>query len=624
MSEGATAPAMPPQDIAALLGQHALLADCSALERARLLAAVAPCRFAAGSTLYDAGAQAGHYHWIVQGEVELLLPEPRALGAGEGFGAEAFADGPPGQTRYLAGARAATDVLVLRAPRAALRELAAGNPQLRSRALLALAAHAGRLPGLPPWQAPARLPAGPRPKLVIGWLATLVLPLLAWLLAERAGLPPHSAVYLGLFTMTALMWLFALVDEYIPPLVAVVAMLFIELVPPQVALRGFYSRAFVLLLGVYGLSALLISSGLAYRFMLWALLRLPNRAFWHRGALTAFGFLLSMTMPSSNARLALVLPLHQEMDASLGAPARSPEATALMLATFTGATLFAPLLLTAKSSNLAAFTMLPAQVRAEFQGLNWLVGAGLVALGLTLAHLWAMRRAFQPPVPAALPRARIAGQLALLGPLRASEWAAGAAFVLFLLGSLAPQWHQSQPAWLAGLILGSLLALGMLDKRAFQTGIDWPMIFFLLSLDGFTDAIRFLGLDKMLLGVFGAGLDWMSGSLGWFILLALLVTAGLRLVLPLTAGMTLAVALLLPLGLNLGMHPWVVVFLASLFSEIWFLPHQNSAYQQALGAGLAQRGDLRVFMRYNWWLNGARVALAYASIPYWQWLGLHA
>jgi len=101
-------------------------------------------------------------------------------------------------------------------------------------------------------------------------------------------------------------------------------------------------------------------------------------------------------MPSSNARLALMLPLYKEMDASLATPGHSPQASALVIATFTGATLFSPLLLTAKTSNLAAFTMMPAQVRLNFQGLAWLVGAAVVALGFVLVHFSVMRRAWQP------------------------------------------------------------------------------------------------------------------------------------------------------------------------------------------------------------------------------------
>lgn len=606
--------------IATVLGQHPLLADCSSLELARLLSGTVQCEFAAGSEIFEAGSAADYYYWILAGEVELLSADERwRFGADHGFGAEAFAD----VARHLVGARALTALSVLRITRAAVRELAAGNPELKSAALVDLAARMGRVTA-PDAPAIATKPAPALPlKQRIGWLATLILPPLAWFAAGMAGLPQHSAIYLGLFTMTAVMWLFGVVDEYIPPLIAIVAMLFIELVPARVALHGFYSRAFLLLLGVYALSAVLVSSGLAYRFMLWLLLKSPDRPFWHRAALTVFGAVLSIVMPSSNARLALLMPLYREMDGSLGAPAQSRAATALMIATFTGATLFSPLLLTAKSANLAAFTMLPAQLRIEFQGAWWLVGAGIAALGLLAFHLLAMRFLFRVEQERPLPRERLLGQLALLGPLRAREWVALLAFAVFLLGAAIPQWHQSQTAWLAGFVLVSLLALGMFDKQAFQSKIDWPIIFFLLSLDGFTEALDYLGLSDAMVAAIGHRLDWINGELGWFILLALLVTVLLRLILPLTAGMVLAVTLLLPVGIAQGIHPWLVVFLASLFSDIWFFPHQNSSYPQALAGGLRQRCNEALFLQYAWWLNPVRVLLAYASIPYWRWLGLY-
>ena len=612
-------------EIATALRECPLLAACTPQEHARLLAAAQCCEFPAGTDIIRAGEPADHYYRILDGAAELIAAQARrTLGPGDDLGAEALADAPAGQARYLATARAATAVSALRLPRSALAAPAARDPRIRSGALLGLAARLGELPP-PDTQAPAPKAPAPLPlKQRIGWVATLTLPLLAWYAGGHLGLPQHSAVYLGLFTMTALMWLFSLVDEYIPPIIAVVAMLFIDLVPAQVALHGFYSRTFLLLLGVYALSAVLVSSGLAYRVMLGILARLPDSPFWHRSALTAFGFVLSIVMPSSNARLALLLPLYREMDDSLAAPAHSREATGLMIATFTGATLFSPLLLTAKSSNLAAFTMLPIQVRQEFQGIWWLVGAGVVAVGLLACHLLAMRFLFRADTPRrALPAERIAGQIAVLGRLRPQEWVAALAFLLFLGGAAVPQWHQSQPAWLAGFVLASLLALGLFDKRGFQTGIDWPLIFFLLALDGLTQAIHYLGLTEVMIDTVGHRFDWIGGQLGWFILLALAVTLLLRLALPLTAGMILSATLLMPIGMDQGIHPWVVLFLTSLFSDIWFMPHQNSSFQQVLAGGLRARCDETLFFHYAWWLNPLRVVLAYASIPYWRWLGLY-
>jgi hypothetical protein len=266
--------------------------------------------------------------------------------------------------------------------------------------------------------------------------------------------------------------------------------------------------------------------------------------------------------------------------------------------------------------------MLPTQVRMEFQGAYWLVAAAVVAVGFVAWHLLAMRFAYGTGKAQPLPRERIASQLKLLGPLGHGEWLALCAFAVFILGAALPQLHQSQLAWLAGFVLVSLLALGLFDRQAFQQRIDWAMIFFVLSLDGLTEAINYLGLRDVLVTALDGRLEWIDGELGWFILLALAVTVLLRLVLPLTAGMVLAVTLLLPIGIDQGIHPWLVVFLASLFSDIWFFPHQHSSYGQAIRSGLQSRCDESSFIKYAWWLNPLRVALAYASIPYWTWLGL--
>ena len=151
-------------DITAAIAAHPLLAGCSTLERAKLLSACQPCQFSAGATLIEAGAQAEHYYWIVQGEAELQCPQPQPLGPGEGLGQEAFADGPATHTRYLASVRARTEVQALRIERAALRELVAGQPALRSRALLALAARLSALAPLPPLVPREPPKAPPRPR----------------------------------------------------------------------------------------------------------------------------------------------------------------------------------------------------------------------------------------------------------------------------------------------------------------------------------------------------------------------------------------------------------------------------------------------------------------------------
>jgi hypothetical protein len=108
-----------------------------------------------------------------------------------------------------------------------------------------------------------------------------------------------------------------------------------------------------------------------------------------------------------------------------------------------------------------------------------------------------------------------------------------------------------------------------------------------------------------------------------FIAVALAVTLTVRLALPVTAGMLTAAIVLLPVAAAQGIHPWICVFCAAVFSDIAFFRHQgtNGIIQMRM-TGLFEQIDERGFLRYNLLMNAARVAVVYASIPWWSWLGL--
>ena len=172
---------------------------------------------------------------------------------------------------------------------------------------------------------------------IFGWGCVFVLPPLVYVLALASGLSVESAIFSALLAAAVLLWVFALVEEFVPALVAVVAALFVGLAPVEVALAGFSSPALLLLLGVYALSAVISSSGLSYRLMLCLLLRLPDKPVWHQVTLLGTGYLLSPLMPSTNARMSMLMPVFKDMATGLKLPARGPALTALLAAMFGGA-----------------------------------------------------------------------------------------------------------------------------------------------------------------------------------------------------------------------------------------------------------------------------------------------
>lgn len=364
-------------------------------------------------------------------------------------------------------------------------------------------------------------------------------------------------------------------------------------------------------------------SGLSYRLILRLLLRLPDGPFWHQAALLISGYLLSPLMPSANARLSLLTPVYKDMVAGLQLPRRGPAVTALLASMFGGAVLFGPMMVTSKSSNIAAITFLPIQLQAEFGGFLWLVAAAVAAATITAAHLVVVRVRFQTNSQATMSRADIRQRLADMGPASPSEWVAAGSFAFFLLGIATVPWHHVKPPYLAGCVLLALLVTGTLGKRDFQSRVDWPMIFFLLGIDSLMRVMDHLGLAQALARVIRRWFDFIDGEIGLLLLATLIVTATLRLVLPVSAGMLTSVAILLPIATAQGINPWVIVFGAAVFSDMSFLPHQGTnGILQMRSAGLLDDVDQRGFQQYNLLMNAARVAAVYASIPWWTFLGL--
>lgn len=587
----------------------------------RLLGVMEPVAFAAGEVVVRAGDQGKAIYLWEEGRVRLETSKGKPIDMeAQSCGEELAA----GLQQYGLTAIANERLVGWMLPRDAIQSFIQENPRCGQRAVTLLTSRlAGEsLPLVASKSAPKKESRASWLELV-GWALTIISPPLVYLLLLQADATVQAAITAAICTSMILLWVFSLLDEFIPPLVAMVATLFIGLAPPTVALAGFSSPGLVTLLGVFALAAIITASGLSYRIMLWLLLKLPDRPIFHQFALLFGGYLLSPITPSGNNRLSLLLPLYRDMLDGLRLVRGGASATALMAATFSGAMLMSPMMSTSKSANIAAINLLPAQIQEEFIGLFWLVAAAVAAIGVTLSHALVSSRMFSASETQPLPKPRIAQQLTLLGPLSASEWLAIAGFLFFLVGAATYSLHRVPPSWLAGCVLIGLLLSGQFSKQDFRRQIDWPMLFFLLGADSITRVMEYHGLQASLAGAIAGYFGFIDGRIELFILAALVTTLVIRLALPVTAGMLVSVVVLLPVAAAHGIHPWICVFLTAMFSDIWFLPYQSSVYLQVLSQGFDKTFDQPRFFRYNLWMNLARVAAAYASIPWWNWLGLH-
>lgn len=605
--------------ISPILQADACFALCRSRDLARVLPHIEIMDIKAGDWIYQAGEMARFVFLVVSGEARAVSPSgieriPSSARLGEEAASESF--------NYLTSARAVTDLRVLAIPRSALQQLMACTASLKSALLLSMAT---QLSG-ETLQQSSSVAFKPKKKIglrLAGWVLSLALPLLMLWGGRLLGLDENIVIFTAIFGATVSMWAFSLMDDYIPALFALLAILLTGLVPASVILSGFASDGFMMAMCTLALGAVVVSSGLGYRFMLNLQLRLPNKGFWHFASLFVTGTLLTPIIPTANGRIALLNPFLTDLVESLRLRPQASAATRLALASFGGISLFSAMIMTSKSVNFAVYALLSTQGQEQFQWLSWLsasIVAAIAMLALFLPLVWLATPKAEKPH---LPKACVAEQLALLGKPAAREWAAIIGVIFVMVGILTTSIHHVPPMALVLTMLVGLLFTSTLNKKEFKEKVDWTFLLYLSGVTGLVGAIGYLGIDKSM-GAAMPGLgELMRTQFVLFVFLLFVLVNVIRLVMPINATIVVLAAIFMPLADISGINPWVIGFIILLFSEAWFFPYQCSYYLPLQELNREQPlYNERTFLRVNAFMNLARLLAVYASLPYWKMLGL--
>ena len=588
---------------------------------ARMLRNVTELRFKAGDVIYAAQSEAQFLYLLHVGSVELSSPAgQKTYVETSRFGEEAATDVP----HYLSGAVALTDVVVYSIPRASLEGLNQFNPGHQAQFYFSLLAKiGGETVRELKKKSPSTTKAGKDVILAFGWFTTIVMPLLVLAFGRSYGLNREATVFLAIFIATVMMWVFELVDEYIPGLFALLVTLALGLAPTKVVLGGFASDGFFMAMSILGLGTVVVVSGLSFRFLLWLLRYLPSTPLGHNVGLLATGIFITPIMPSINARAVLVAPFLIDMVETVKFHFGGPAATRLAISAFTGATLLSACFMTSRSINLVVFGMLHPQQQEQFQWIYWAFGSAVAAGAMLLIYFIAVAFAFPSQEQSRLSKEQVRVQLTLLGPIKSREWAAIAGVLIFALGVITTSIHSVSPSWLGMAILYTLLLFGTLRKNEFREKTDWPSLLYLGSLVGMLNVFVYFGLDKVISGHLSGLGDLMRSDFNLFVAVLFGVVVLLRLAIPNTATIALCATIFMPLASHAGVHPWVIGFILLLLGDLWLLPYQCPHYQQFIEILRSKQiYDEGAFIRFNLFMNLVRLAGVYASIPFWTWLGL--
>lgn len=491
-------------------------------------------------------------------------------------------------------------------------------------------------PEAEPGPGPATAPAMPRgrwrwraSRTAVGLLLAALILVVGWLLPPPPGLSTDG--WHALVTLLAVVPLLALeaLPEGIVALALAGAWVVGGIAAPEVALGGFASRSWVLVVAVLAAGSAIAASGVLYRLALWTISHAPGGGSFggQAVALALVGTFISPAVPNATSRVTLVAPATVELAEALGYGPRSRAAAGLALAVLVGFGFMVGAFLTSSTTGLLVYAVLPESSRIGLDWGTWAVRAlptHLVLLaGLLGVILWRFRPRpdESPSLPAHRRQQVLSFQRALLGrPGRQEKLAVGVA-VGMLLGFVTQPLHGIDPAWVGVAALAVLATYGALSADGLRA-VNWSFALLFGILTSMANVFAGVGLDRWLAGIAIDTLGALATQPLPFVLVLALLCYAISFVLRWQAAAPLLTIALSPLALNAGIDPFVVGMVALLACNAFFLPYQSTIYLALYHGTNGQLFTHRQARPLAFAYAGFTLVALAASIPYWSWLGL--
>ena len=644
----AGAPKASPTDhvgYANLLGQVDLFLGLERVTLAKLAAHLEPLFYSSGSVIFRQAEPGDAFYLVATGSVGVYSTgrssaaetRVKTLHAGEPFGEMALLTNSP----RTATIKAETDCEVLRLDRSSFLDLVREQPSV---ALSIAATLSRRLADM--LDQPEAVDAAVAPAVahadgetlaaaarlrwwpgrgMLALAAALVMLALGWALPPPAGLsaPAWHALVVLLAALPALM-LDALLEGVLALLIAG-GWVLLGVTTPDVALSGFASTNWVLVVAVLIIGAAITSTGVLYRLALESIAHMRGGFPGEVTALSLAGLLIGPAVPNGTSRVIMIAPMLQELVEALGYRTQSKAAAGLAMAVLIGFGQMAAVFLTSSNTAMLVLAVLPAGARDDVNWITWaLYGAPtniILFFGLVASIIWLYRPPATERQASSKRAASLALQRALLGPMSREEKIALGVGIGMLVGFMTQPLHGVDPSWIAVLAAGVLAATHVVTVNTLRA-VNWNFALLFGVLISLTTVFGHTGLDRWMADLVTANAGGLMASPTLFVVALTLLCFATSFVVRWQAAAPLITIALAPVASASGMHPFIVGLVAVIACNGFFLPYQSTAYL-ALCSGTAgklctHRQVVPTALAYGAWTLVAVVL----SVPVWRMMGL--
>ena len=444
------------------------------------------------------------------------------------------------------------------------------------------------------------------------------------------GLGEQGMRCLGILFGAVVWWIAGVLPTYATAIIMVVLFAVVGGIDSSIALSGFSSNTWWLLVAAFGLGAGMKRSGLLRRMALAVVRTFPNTFVAQVAGLMVAGTAVGPLVPSMAAKVSMLTPLAMGIGDALGYERYGRQMQGLFLAMFCGVRTIAPAVLSASVIGYCLFGLLPADVQAQFDMMHWLLAAlpwFVVTITLTFVSICLLYRPREADAPARLstpesesnpsdasakpaPMSRHEKQMCLIVAVTVVLWVA------------EPLHHvAAHLVTLAAFVL--TVACGILGKTGFREDITWESLVFVGVAMGLSNVFAAAGIQDWVVTVAGPAFQALAGNPFLFVMGAAAITLALRfLIVSEMAYLNIVMVFLVPLSLSVGVNPWVTGFAMYAVITPWFTLYQSATYLAAfysVDGKMAHHADLA---KYCVLYTAICMLALVVSVPYWQWLGL--
>jgi anion transporter len=473
-------------------------------------------------------------------------------------------------------------------------------------------------------------PATPPPAAVAGnsqkmrwiWIAIAIVAGLV-IIAPPAphGLSRLAQLVLGITAFTAVLWASQVINNGIAS-VLMMALMIMAGVRPALALSGFGSPPFWVLLTVLFYGFAMKKTGLAERISYYILSLFPCT---YSGILSAFfviGFVLALGIPSMTVRTAIMTPIAWALVQSLGLPKRSRGSALIILTTVEMAVVPGIAFLYGSLSG----PIVAQAFQTKQLPLTWLGYAQVLTLPTLLLCVLILvinQMVLRPESPLVASPAFARERLRSLGAFQRPELITGIVVVVSIVFWATDRYHH-MPSFLMGMLAMAVFAFaGILKDNEIATGVSWPLLLFIGGIFGLANVIQEYKVTDWLAGFFVPVVHQLTSSI---VLLSIVMALAMYVLRFLDPSSFIAISVLFLSVVDVtnaaGIPPLILMTPIIIASVPFWMTYQN--FWIAMGEGLTSSDAFT---------SGQRVRLAntYAvavlitlgiSAGYWKLIGI--